>query len=143
MVPEETHRTKMLITVSHARVVGFLGDSYFLLFVRRNGGAEGRKESSTVFLHPHLRFTPTTPLQPHSGSVLILFDLSPVFHFVDPASLKYSFPSTSATPWSPPLPLCHHFSCQLCEIIFLSPSFPLFPSGFCPQTFPFLNLITI
>ena len=136
MVPDEVHRTKMLKMVSHARVVGSLGDSYFLLFVRRVLFVHSVSTSSPP-IHP------STPLQPHSGSVLILFDLSPVFHFVDSVSLKYSFPSTSTTPWSPPLPLCHHFSCQLCEIIFLSPSFPLFPSGFCPQTLPFLSLITI
>ena len=140
VVPEEVHRrmgAKMWIMVSHPRVVEFLGNSYFLPFVGRNGERAGRRLSR--FPHPHLPIHPSILLQPHSCWVLILFD-SPVFHLLILSpwnTLSHQLPQH---PGPHPCLSGLHFSHQLCEIIFLSPSFPPFLSGFCPGTFPFLDL---
>lgn len=56
--------------------------------------------------------------------------------------MKCSLPSTSKTRSSPLLPLWPSRLSQLCEITRLFSALPPSSSGFCPQTFPFLNLIT-
>lgn len=126
----------------HLRVVGLQMTllSFFLLEGRQAVREGRRKLLSTLLLHPHLPFTPqATPTPPLARFLSSVTSLQH-FNIVDPVPLKYSLPSTSMTPFSPLWPLWSLLLSQFREISFL---FPSSSSEFCPQTFPFLNLIAM